>query len=168
MPDGPIGGDAREQWVERVLGVTIAGSRGSVGASSGSLQAGLWAAARKAWQTASEAVDGQIGGLQAELRRSSDDRLQEIAEFGLNGITGNHRVRLTAALLELGNGDPATLQKAGPQALSLIDAFRSYLESSEAVEVCDANPFGVPVSIRATLVPVLAQMASALQAAAKP
>ncbi len=163
MPDGPIGGDARAQWLKRVLGVTLPGNPQSAAAGA----APGWKAARQGWQEASEAVDGQIEGLQAALRRSGDDRLEEIAEFGLNGITGNHRVKLMAMLLELRDGDAASLQKAGPKALGLIEAFRSHLESSEAVEVCDVNPFGIPVAIRATLLPALAQMAAALQAAAK-
>ena len=52
--------------------------------------------------------------------------------------------------------------------LGSTDPFRTHLQNSEQVEVCDRNPFGVPVTIRATLVPALAQLAAALQAAAKP
>ncbi len=159
--------DARAAWLERVLGYTPPGTGQEAGAGTQASAAG-WQAARDAWQAASEVVDGQIAGLQAVLRRTGDDRLEEIAEFGLNGITGNHRAKLMAMLLELGNGDAATLQKIGPKALGLIDAFRSHLESSEAVEVCDGNPFGAPVAIRATLVPALVQMTAALQAATRP
>ena len=155
--------DARADWLQRVLGFGV--PAGAPASATG--PAPDWASARQGWQAASEAVDGQISGLQAVLRKTGDDQLEEIAEFGLNGVTGNHRVPLMAALMELGDGNPATLGKAGPKALGIIDAFRSYLESSEQVEVCDANPFGAPVAIRATLVPALAQMAAALQAAIK-
>jgi hypothetical protein len=161
----PIGedGDARVKWVERVLGVKVPGRAGAAGVAA----APGWAAARQGWQAASEAVDRQIANLQAVLRQSGDDRLEEIAEFGLNGLTGNHKVPLMALLVALGEGDPARLQKAGPKALNLIDAFRKHLQGSEEVEVCDGNPFGIPVAIRATLLPALARLAAALQAAVK-
>lgn len=164
MPDGLIDGDAKAQWLKAVLGFALPARA----PSTPSRAVPDWRVVRRDWQAANEAVDGQIAALQAALRKSGDDELEEVAEFGLNGITGNHRVRLTAALIELGDDDAATLQKAGPKTLGLIDAFRSYLESSEAVEVCDGNPFDTPVAIRATLVPALAQLAAALQAAIKP
>ena len=164
MPDEATDGDAKAKWVERVLGVKVPGRTAAAGAASAS----GWAAARQGWQAASEVVDRQIASLQAVLRQTGDDRLEEIAEFGLNGLTGNHKVPLMTLLLALGDGDPAKLRKAGPKALGLIDAFRKHLEGSEEVEVCDGNPFGVLVSIRATLVPALAGLAAALQAAATP
>jgi hypothetical protein len=164
MSGGLLDGDAKAQWVKRVLGVTLPTRT----AATLGRAAPDWRAAQHGWQAASEAVDQQIAGLQAVLRQSDDDSLKEIAEFGLNGLTGNHKVPLMTTLLALGDGDPATLRKAGPKALGFIDAFRKHLENSEQVEVCDRNPFGVPVTIRATLVPALAQLAAALQAAAKP
>jgi len=164
MSGGLVEGDVKAQWLNRVLGFTLPtrtpATRGGAAPD--------WKAARHDWQAASEAVDQQIAGLQAVLRQSDDDSLKEIAEFGLNGLTGNHKVPLMRTLLALGDGDPATLQKAGPRVLGFIDAFRKHLENSEQVEVCDRNPFGVPVTIRATLVPALTQLAAALQAAAKP
>ncbi len=153
--------DAKAAWVERVLGIVV---RTSSKATAPPPAAPSWRDARAKWQDASEAVDAQIAALQSVLRQSGDDTLEEIAEFGLNAVTGNHRVRLAAALMEVGNGDAATLRKAGPKVLKIVNEFRTYLESSEAVEVCDANPFGTPVSIRATLGGALAQMAAALDA----
>ncbi|MBW4090456.1 MAG: hypothetical protein HIU82_05015 [Proteobacteria bacterium] len=155
--------DAQAAWVQRVLGVALPSSRG-LGGGTGGGTAADWPAARRAWQAASEAVDSQIAGLQAVLRRSGDDTLEEIAEFGLNGVTGNHRVRLMAALMELGSGDPVAMRKSGPKALGIVRAFDSFLGASEAIEVCDANPFGVAVSIRTTLGAALQQMATALAA----
>ena len=164
MPDEPTDGDARAKWVERVLGVKVPGRTAAAGAASAS----GWAAARQGWQAASEAVDRQIASLQAVLRQTGDDSLEEIAEFGMNSLTGDHKVPLMALLHALGDGDPSKLRKAEPKALALIDAFRKHLESSEKVEVCDGNPFGVPLAIRATLVPALARLAAALQAGAAP
>ncbi len=175
MSGTPANDDAQAEWLRRVLGfavpsATAAGTGAAPAATPGATPGATpdWASARQGWQAASEAVDGQIAGLQAVLRKTGDDQLEEIAEFGLNGVTGDHRVKLMAILMELGSGDPATLRKSGPKALGLIESFRSYLESNEKVQVCDANPFGAPVAIRATLVPALTQMAAALQAASQP
>jgi hypothetical protein len=164
MSGSLVDGDAKAQWLERVLGFTLPTRTPATlnGAAPD------WKTARHNWQEASEAVDQQISGLQAALRQSDDDSLKEIAEFGLNALTGNHKVPLLRTLLAMGDGDPATLRKAGPKVIGFIDGFRKHLENSEQVEVCDKNPFGVTVTIRATLVPALAQLAATLQAAATP
>lgn len=154
--------DDRGAWLQRVLGFTLPAA-GQAAATTPAAPAG-WQAARRAWDAASETVDGQIAGLQAALRQSGDDTLEEIAEFGLNGVTGNYRVPLMAALMEIGTGNPAAIQKTGPKALKIINDFRDYLESSEVVEVCDGNPFKAPVSIRTTLGSALAGLAAALEA----
>jgi hypothetical protein len=153
------GGDAAKQaWVARVLGVTVAptnaGPRGAPGD---------FAAARAAWSSAIEQVDAQITALQAALRQSGDNDLKAIAEYGLNGVTGNHKVRLMAALQDIGAG-PATPQ-AAKTAIGVIAPFRTHLGSDERVAVCDENPFGVAVAIRATLDPPLAALERALSQA---
>ena len=101
--------------------------------------------------------DGEMEGLA--------EALGEIAEQGLNAVTEDHRVKLMAAVMELGGGDAASVQKSGAKALGMITAFESFLAGCEKIEVCDANPFGAPVAIRATLTPALQAMAAALQAA---
>ena len=123
-----------------------------------------WTAARSAWQDASDTVDGQISALQKMLRESGDEELEEIAEYGLNGITGNHKVPLMAALMEIGAGSAESIAKGRPKAIPLIQAFRTHIESDERVAACDDNPGGVAVSIRATLVPALAGLEAALAA----
>src|SRR4051812_2823808 len=111
-----------------------------------------WMAARKSWQTASEALDAQVGQLQAALRKSGDNELVEIAEFGLNGVTGNFKTRLMAAMLEVDQAANAeALKKAAGSARGIIGGFRQHIDSDERVQVCDDNPFGVTVSIRKTL-----------------
>ncbi len=165
--------EARNDWVRRVLGVTLpAGAMARQGsATAGTRPAGTaaraqdWAAVRATWQAASDAVDAQIAALQAALRADGDDTLKQIAEFGMNGLTGNHKVPLMAALAELVGGDPAVIARTGPKALGIIQAFRGFLDGDEKVAVCDDNPFGVPVAIRATLGAALAQMAATLTAA---
>jgi hypothetical protein len=162
-------------WVQRVLGVTLSAlgqKAGANGAAPG------WQAARQAWQDANDAVNDQINGLRKVLleRAKSGDEdadeyaeaLTDIAENGLNAVTENHRVKLMAAVMALGDGSGGAIAKNGPTSLGLIEAFTTFLDGSEKIEVCDANPFGAPVAIKATLMPPLQQMAAALRAALKP
>ena len=87
-------------------------------------------------------------------------KLGPIADFGLNAVTGGFKVPLMAALAGAERGAAADIAKLA----ELIPRFRAHLESDERVEVCDDNPFGVAMSIRATLVPALDKLASGLPA----
>ncbi len=164
--------EAQHAWVQRVLGVTVPGKAnpGNAGpgatAATASVRPQDWAAARGAWQVACDAIDGQISTLQSALRADGDDTLKQIAEFGMNALTGNHRVQLMAAFAEIGGGDPALTAKLAPGTVRLIQAFRTFLESDEKIEVCDDNPFGVKVTIRNTLGAALGRMEALLQAKA--
>ena len=77
--------------------------------------------------------------------------MQEIGEYGLNAITGGHKVRVMAALLGAQRGNAGDLGKLA----TLAAGFREHLTSDDRVEACDDNPFGVAVSVRATLGPAL-------------
>jgi hypothetical protein len=146
--------DARLAWVRDVLGVRLEGASSSDAGRAAA--AGVdWERVRAEWRAASDAVDGQIAALQAALRADGDETLQRIAEFGLNGVTGNHRVTLMAALAA-----------PGPDTTTVIRRFRDFLDTDEKIAVCDDNPFRVPVSIRATLGAALGRMDAALAASA--
>lgn len=150
--------DVKSEWVGRVLGVQVPGPSGSQD-SPGAFD---WPSIRSDFEAASDAVDKQIAALQSALKQSDEDVLQEIAQFGMNGITGNHKVRLMAAIMEIGGGDGESVAKAGPMVVKIAQEFKQYLDSDERVEVCDDNPFNVPVSIRATLGGALGRMAESL------
>ena len=53
------------------------------------------------------------------------------------------------------------MQGAGPKLLKAIQEFRTHIETDERVEACDTNPYGVAMSIRATLGPALAALDAA-------
>jgi hypothetical protein len=155
--------DAKGEWLRRVLGFGLPETE--QGSAANTPQAATqWKAAVERWKAASEAVDGQISALQVVLLQSGDPQLKEIAEHGLNAVTGNHRVPLQTALIELGAGEPVAMRNAGPKVLAAVNDFREYLETSEQVAVCDDNPFDTPVSIRATLGAALAAMGAAIAA----
>jgi hypothetical protein len=141
-----------DAWVENALGFRFQGAAGSGPEALG--------AAIAAWHDASDAVDGQIGSLQTALRNSDDEELREIGEYGLNAVTGGFKVKLMAALAGAERGVAGDVAKLA----ALVPQFRAHLEEDERVEACDDNPFGVAVSIRATLVPVLDQLARGLPA----
>lgn len=138
---------AKTEWVTRVLGIGFGGS--------GTDPAAVKAAAL-AWREASEAVDAQLGKLQAALKADDDEEMQEIAEFGLNGLTSGHKVAVTAALVGAVRGNAADV----PKLAAAARRFQQFLETDERIEACDDNPFGVPVDIRGQLVPALEQLAA--------
>lgn len=124
-----------------------------------------WSEARAAYQDATEEVDRQISALQNALRASDDEELEDIAETGLNGITGNFRVPMMAAVADLDRAAGEAFRAAAAKALSNIKAFHDYIEADERVEAVDENPFGVRVSIRGTLGGALSEMQRALSMA---
>lgn len=105
----------------------------------------------QAYRAASDTVDAQISALAAALRRETDEDLLEIADKGMNALTGNHKVRLMAALREATSTDPKVLRTVAAKGMPLVKSFRNHISSDERVLVCDENPFGVTVSIRQTL-----------------
>ena len=125
--------DEQNAWTRRVLGVSLP-QAGGAGAEYdlddlGLDMADLWKAARTAFDRANADVDRQIAALQVELRQSNDEELEEIADSGLNALTGNTRVPLVAALIEAGPGDPAQVRAAAPKLTRAIAAFRAHIEA---------------------------------------
>jgi hypothetical protein len=143
--------ETRRAWITRILGVQFAPG----GASD-------LPGAIAAWQSALEAVGAQITALQRVLRPEPDPDLQDIAEFGLGAMTGSHKVKLQAALLEMAPGPKAAA------ALKLVDVFRAHIAADPRIAACDANPFQVPMSIRRTLTPALDALHTALAGGTKP
>lgn len=151
---------AKRTWLKAMLGVDLPEAGGSGGGATAVL------AAKTAWQSAIEAVDTQITGLQSALKQNESEALKSIAEFGLGGVTRGSKVKLAAALMELGDGSPAAVKKAGPKVLAAIAGFRTIITADPRVAVVDDNPFNVAVSIKGTLGPALDGLEKALNAAA--
>jgi hypothetical protein len=150
-------------WVSRVLGVTFdAAARGGSNPDAGNAIE-RWKSALLVWQAASDLVDKQISYLGAAMRETRHPVLMHIADYGLNGVTGNNKVRLMAAIGDVGQGEGGKLEKGRAKALATIIAFQKHLSNDPRVAVCDANPLGVAVSVRATLGDALKTMESALR-----
>lgn len=124
-----------------------------------------WAEAKAGWRDALDTVNGQIAALQSALKKIDDVELHEIAEFGLAGVTGNYKVPMMAAIIEIDQArGGASLRKGAAKAGDIAKAFNAYLASEETVAVCDANEFGVPVTLRASLGKALSGIEAALAA----
>jgi hypothetical protein len=142
----------RSAWVLRVLGVSVPSGTGTA--------AGNLAPAIAGWKQALATVDAQIAGLQALLRQAPDPELNDIAEFGLNAMTGNHKIKILAELMDIeaGRDTPQIRQRVS----NLAGAFLNHIGGDPRIAACDANPFGVRVSLRATLTPALRNLMAAL------
>src|SRR5512139_760744 len=121
-----------------------------------------WNEAKAAWRSAMEIVDGQLDTLRGSLLLADDPDLGQIAEFGLNAITANHRVPLDAALIDVDKAPDDRKETAIERALARVVAFRNHIETDERVDACDNNPFEVKVTIRAELGGALARLEEAL------
>jgi hypothetical protein len=124
-----------------------------------------WPEAKKSWQLAIESVDTQIAKLQSTLKSSGDEDLQEIAKFGLSGLTGNFKTPLMAVIAEIESAQGDALVAHARKAVELSGNFLKHITSSPKIEACDENPFGVQMTIRKTLGDALSQFNDALKMA---
>jgi len=162
----------------KALGLLPRGQRGAgraaagEAASFGPLRADLSAAraglvdARDGVMEAMSSADAQVRRLQALLAVHPDPDLKEIAgssDLGLNALTGNHRVRVLAALRDLELAAPDALPAVLARTRTLVAGFDAHIRSSERLAACDDNPFGVPVNVRSLLGPALKQLARAVE-----
>ena len=84
--------------------------------------------------------------------------MKAIGDAGLNAVTGNHKVKLMAALIGVGQASDTTRQAACKKAEQLALEFGLHLASDPRVAACDKNPLGIAVSISKTLGPALARL----------
>ncbi len=124
-----------------------------------------WEQAKALWLTAIDNVNDQLSRLRVELLNQEDSELRQIAEFGLNAVTDNHRVPLQASILNVDKASGPSKAKFIDQTREFVEEFKDHIETDEQVEACDDNPFDVAVSIRSSLGGALAAMDSALERA---
>ena len=140
--------EAKTEWVERVLGVRV--GSGTATPPVGDFK-GLWQQSFEAWRDAIETVDTQMGALAAACRQSKDPWLMRIADLGLPAVTGNFKTPLMAACMEVSSASGDKVAAAAAKARKAVANFAQHIATNPQVAGCDGNPFGVPVSIRATL-----------------
>ena len=174
MSDNPA--DPKRAWLARVLNVRFAETETAPTETEDQAEtagdsadfAKLWASAVANWRDASEDVDAQLSQLQKALRGTDDDELHDIAEFGLNGITDGTKVPLQSAILEINSAGTGVAPGMVGKARQAVARFRQQIDGDGRVEACDANPFGVAVSIRKTFAAALSGLDTALKSASFP
>ena len=132
----------KAQWMQRVLGVRVGAAAGAAAAPGGPRPK-----LTPIWMGAKEEIDAGISKLQDALRKTADDDLVQIAEFGLYGATQGETVKLMAALRVADGGSEGALSKL----LDAVGDYRDFLDGAPIVELIEDNPFGVKVPIRKTL-----------------
>ena len=154
--------EAQDAWVQTVLGIAFSDE---AGASESAGTRHIWRNVQEIWNTASERADTQVAALQEALRNSADEDYRAIAELGLNGVTGGHKVRLMAALRDVDAATPDSTRIAA--ARKIVDAFIGHLASDPRIDAMDTNELGLPVNLAGTLIPALEELDGALVALAR-
>ena len=129
-------------WIARVLGIAV-----DPLPPDAPLQLRRWSAVKDIWFQASSRVDQQISALQVALRASDDPEYQEIADLGLQGVTGNFKVPLMAALHDIDRAGGAPDAGAVRKLRQIIGGFIDHLANDPRVEAVDDNDLGVPVDV---------------------
>lgn len=149
--------DSQRFFIERYLDVATTDESGDFPTR--------WKKAVDGWTGAIDTVNAQISQLQKALKSSEDEELAEIGHFGLNAITGNHKVKIMASLREIsgagGAPDPSLVSACAKR----LESFDAHLASDPRVAAVDSNPFGVPMQVVATLRPAINTVNRALRAA---
>ncbi|MBV9757320.1 MAG: hypothetical protein JO047_09725 [Alphaproteobacteria bacterium] len=153
---------ARREWVERVLGVRV--GSGATTSPTGDFKQ-QWQQSFAAFRDAIETVDQQMDALGGACRQTKNAWLVNIADLGLPAVTGNFKTPLMAACLEVSSAPAEKVAGAAAKARTALANFAQHIATDPQVAGCDGNPFGVAVSIRATLGPALKSLNDALHSA---
>lgn len=139
--------DVKAEWVSRVLGVSVGGQRSPVDPAAARAAA---AKCLKIWLDAKDAADAGLSDLQSKLVATNDPVMKLIADRGLHGVSRGMQVGLRVALEEFARQPDPASGKAENLSRS-VASFRRFLMTDPAVSLCDDNPFGAKVALRATL-----------------
>jgi hypothetical protein len=153
--------EAKAEWVHRVLGVSVGGQGRTQVDRTRTIST-----IRDTWLKANDEVDRQLETLRTRLRKSANSGMREIAETGLNAVTGGLKVKLLVALQMMDAAGEAGFAAAAPRLIKAAAALRDQLLSDPRVAACDACPHET-VTIRATLGTALADIVRTLREATK-
>ena len=103
-------------------------------------------------------VDKAVSGLRDTLKTHGHADLARIAEAPLTVPDATHRTALEQALSAYGSAKDADVARAQSAVLTSVAAFRSNLAEDKLIALCEANPFGATVDIKAPLEAVLTRI----------
>ena len=149
----------QNDWIERVLGVSLNRPSPPNDGHPRTARPTL-----PIWQTAKDSVDNQLRTLSDSLRKTGVETLAKVAEE-VETLLEPLRVKLVGALVayDTAPGKPETRAAVAAE----VAAAAKWLTSDGRVEAVDKNPFGAPVSARATLGAALKQLHTELGAGAQ-
>jgi|HubBroStandDraft_1064217.scaffolds.fasta_scaffold88904_2 hypothetical protein len=150
--------DAQNAWIASVLGITLPTARSTPGRKPVDAQRLM-----TLWADAKDTVDTQISQLQTRFRDVEHPFGAVVADRGLPALTGKLLTGLQVALRNLAGaapGDPG----AAADLQGAIDALLGFLGTDAVLPLLENNPFGVQVTIRATLGNTLRTMRDAVAA----
>jgi hypothetical protein len=102
------------------------------------------------WNDAKEAVDQQLNGLYAVLKKTGIPVLNEIAGE-IEEVLGKFRVGLTTALMNYDQATGQAKDQARSVALKTVNDYKTAIPADKHVNAADNNPFGVSITVRQTL-----------------
>ena len=148
-----------------LTGLVNAGSEGEL--EDTDVQA-AWEKARRKWGDTVATVNDQIAKLKDALMQESDVGLQEIAQFDLDELLADFRLRLTVAAENVSNfaGNKQKQAEMAKVALGVVKQFSKYVRGSATIKIVDSygsSAFKVPVSLQGTLTEVFNQLTEALK-----
>jgi hypothetical protein len=112
------------------------------------------------FRDAKEEVDTGLTALQEAMRGTQDEDLIRIADLGIYGMTDGKGVGLMKALMDLRGAAPEQRAASSRQARDAAAAYKAAVFKHVLVDLVDANPFGIPVGIKAKLGPALDTIAT--------
>ncbi|MBV8913848.1 MAG: hypothetical protein JOZ05_12510 [Acetobacteraceae bacterium] len=145
-----------DEWVAKVFGLTV---------PSGTSQGQRGNHARPTldiWREAKDVVDDQIGRIQGALRATEIDGALALADGGLGRITNNLQTRLIAALIDFDRSRGAEQAQTAAKVRSVLGPLANVVAKDPLLAVLEENPFGVAVSIRATLAAAFSEIEARL------
>jgi hypothetical protein len=160
--------ETQHAWVLRVLGVgsgqvTPASAR-DVPADASPAPNAIGTKPLQTWLQARQAAGEQISKLQDAMRALNHPLFARLADQGLNGITGRLQVGLQVALTDLEGASGEARGKARQKARAVIADFHGFLKTDPVLPLLEANPLGVPITLRAGLGQALDAIDKALAA----
>lgn len=155
--------DQQNDWVTRVLGFSITDQTASAQAGRRASAPGRMPAREllALFRDAKDEVDEALNKLADAMRATGDVDFVRIADYGMYGMTNGQGVGLMKALLELQSATPDTQESLSKAARDAASRYKAVVFSHKLADLVDANPFSVPVGLKAKLGPALDTIASA-------
>jgi hypothetical protein len=158
----------KDQWITRVLGVALPRS-GTTAPPSPGIDIALLEKARQTWLATQQNVRNDVAALQKTIEVTYADRglapqLKSAYKTNVTAAIALLDEDLTAALDRLLASDPGSprWETSLDAARDAVDDLAAFIAGNRVIAGLDANPFGVPISVKSTLTSSLKAIANIL------